>query len=685
MGLDRRAFIKFVVGGAAGTLFTPIPWKLADDASIWSQNWSWIPRLKYGALTADATYSKLCPAGCAVKVKKVAGIAYGVEGNSANELSKGGVCPLCATGSQMLRSPSRVAGPMKKDGDKFKPISWDEAEALLADKLKGLKGQDGKVAAISGDLSGTANEVLSGFLAGLGSKSYYYMPTDQTAMAKAWNGVMGGSGQIGYDLEEADLILCIGADIMDAFGPVVRNQKAFAAKRPMEGDKTLTLVYAGPVRNRTAAVADKWVAVRPDGAAAFAMGLVNLLVKSGKSASLGGFSDFADLAAKFGPEAVAKLSGVNPEALKDVAKALLVAKNPVIVVGSESGQGAGVALSAAGVTLNAMLGSLNVLPEFPKAVASAPDRAGLLAKDLVGWLAAVDAGKAPAPEVLFVYEANPAYSLPQAGNMAKTLRKAGMLVSFSTFMDETAAMADLVLPAPHPFERLDDAQSPYGLGKATYALATAVVAPEKDCKGTPDFILGLSGKLGVDLGFGAFEDVLKAKVEAIGADWDALAGGAVHVSDKKGSAQASLDAGAMSKALAGIKGEGLVLIAQAHLNIGTGKLATPPLNLPTIRETELYGKDVFVQMCAATAKSLGLSEGAKVKLAAGGADISARVNLSEGVMPGVVAAPLGLGRTAWDPYTKGKGDNVCKILAVSAEPGTGLSVWAGSAVSVAKM
>jgi hypothetical protein len=74
-----------------------------------------------------------------------------------------------------------------------------------------------------------------------------------------------------------------------------------------------------------------------------------------------------------------------------------------------------------------------------------------------------------------------------------------------------------------------------------------------------------------------------------------------------------------------------------------------------------------------------------VKLAAGGADISARVNLSEGVMPGVVAAPLGLGRTAWDPYTKGKGDNVCKILAVSAEPGTGLSVWAGSAVSVAKM
>lgn len=685
MGLDRRAFIKFIVGGAAGTLFTPIPWKLADDSSIWSQNWSWIPRLKSGAVTADATYSKLCSAGCAVKVKKVGGLAFGVKGNVDNALSQGGVCPLCANGAQMLRSPARVAGPMKKDGDKFKAISWDEAEALLADKLKGLKGQSGKVAAISGDGSGTANEVLAGFLAGLGSNAYYYMPSDQTTMAKAWNGIMGGSGQIGYDLEGADLVLCIGADIMDAFGPTVRNQKAIAAKRPIEGDKTVTLLYAGPVRTRTAAVADTWVPVSPDGGAAFALGLANLLIKSGKGASLGGFGDFADLAAKFGPDAVEKAAGVKTEALMTVAKALLMAKNPVVVVGSGSGQGGGVALAAAGVALNALLGSLTVLPEFPKAVSHAPDRTGLLAKDVVAWLADVDAGKAPTPEVLFVYEANPAYALPQAAAMAKTLDKAGLLVSFSTYMDETAALADLILPAPHPFERLDDAQSPYGLGKATYLLATAVAAPEKDCKSTPDFILGLAGKLGVDLGFGAFEDVLKAKVQAIGADWDALAAGGAFVSERKGSAQADLGASALAKAAAAPKAQGTLLAALDHLNIGTGALATPPHALLTVRDTELYGKDLFVQMCAATAKSLGVSEGAKVKLTAGGSEITARVALNEGVMTGVVAAPLGLGRTAWDPFTKGKGDNVSKILAVSAEPGTGYSVWAGSAVSIAKM
>jgi hypothetical protein len=73
MGLDRRGFVKLVVGGVAGTLFTPVIWQGLDDASIWSQNWGWIPRVPKGEVKAASALSKLCPAGCAVKVKTVAG------------------------------------------------------------------------------------------------------------------------------------------------------------------------------------------------------------------------------------------------------------------------------------------------------------------------------------------------------------------------------------------------------------------------------------------------------------------------------------------------------------------------------------------------------------------------------------------------------------------------------------
>ena len=78
MGLDRRGFVKIVVGGVAGTLFTPVIWKSLDDVSIWSQNWPWIPRLNSGEVKAKAALSKLCPAGCAVKVKTVGGLPFAV-------------------------------------------------------------------------------------------------------------------------------------------------------------------------------------------------------------------------------------------------------------------------------------------------------------------------------------------------------------------------------------------------------------------------------------------------------------------------------------------------------------------------------------------------------------------------------------------------------------------------------
>ena len=129
----------------------------------------------------------------------------------------------------------------------------------------------------------------------------------------------------------------------------------------------------------------------------------------------------------------------------------------------------------------------------------------------------------------------------------------------------------------------------------------------------------------------------------------------------------------------------LAVAPVSNLAYGSATLATPPANLLTVRETELSGKDLIVQMNAATAKKAGVAEGAKVKLSAGKGELKARVHLNEGVAPGTVAVLLGFGRSAWDEYTKGKGDNVYKILTVSDEAGTGLKVWAGSTVTVAKV
>jgi anaerobic selenocysteine-containing dehydrogenase len=687
MGLDRRGFVKFVVGGVAGTLFTPVIWKGLDDASIWSQNWGWIPRVPKGEVKSTAALSKLCPSGCAVKVKTVEGQPFATLGNKDNPMSKGGVCPVCAGAVQLMYSPSRVKSPMKKVGEgKFQAISWEDAEAMLVEKLTPLKGQAGKVAAISGDSTGSGSEAVSALVAGLGGSAFCVMP-DEAFVASQGVKLMGGSGQPGFDLEGADLVLMIGADALDSWGPSVASQKAFAATHPVGAAATASYIYAGPAANNTSAVCDKFLAVPPTATGVFALGLANALIAAGAVSSASDFAEYKALAAKVTPEAFEKATGLKADALKDLVAKIKAAKEPLVVAGASFGQGSGAYDFVAAASLNVLLGrvggkgGMTLIPAAPKAIASAIAPA----KDAASFLVEVATGKA-APAALIVYEANPAYALPQAADMAKALGNIAFKVCLTTYMDETANLCDLVLPAAHSFERFDDAMNPYGVAKPTYLAGKPVVKkPVVDAKNPADVILALAGKLGLSLGVETGEELVKAKAKAVGADIDALTAGGAWQGEVRGGAL-SLGAAALAKApVAKADDKALALAPIAKLAIGTASLATPPANLLTIRDTELNGKDLFVQMNAATAKKAGVAQGDRVKLTGGAGEIKAKVNVNEGVAADTVAVLLGFGRSAWDEFTKGKGDNVYKILTVSDEAGTGLKVWAGSTVTVAKI
>ena len=97
-------------------------------------------------------------------------------------------------------------------------------------------------------------------------------------------------------------------------------------------------------------------------------------------------------------------------------------------------------------------------------------------------LAGVADGSVSAPALLMVYGANPAYAMPNLAKAQAAIDKAGFVVSFSPFMDETAAMADLIMPDCYAFERLDDAYSPYGSGQPNYTVAGSIIKPVFDTK-----------------------------------------------------------------------------------------------------------------------------------------------------------------------------------------------------------
>ena len=116
MALDRRGFLKFVAGGVIGTGLTPLPWKLTDDISIWTQNWPWIPRIPDGEIQTAPALVKLGQPEYGIRVKKTDGMPFTASGNPDHPLSRGGIDPLAASSVQLLHSPARITGPMKKEG-----------------------------------------------------------------------------------------------------------------------------------------------------------------------------------------------------------------------------------------------------------------------------------------------------------------------------------------------------------------------------------------------------------------------------------------------------------------------------------------------------------------------------------------------------------------------------------------
>ena len=129
MKIDRRSFLAFAFGGAAGTALSPIPWKLMDDIAIWSQNWAWTPVPEKGEISYVNTTCTLCPGGCGLVVRKAGQRVVKLEGQQGHPVNDGGICTLGAAGAQLLYRPSRIKSPLKKLNGRWRNVSWDEAIA----------------------------------------------------------------------------------------------------------------------------------------------------------------------------------------------------------------------------------------------------------------------------------------------------------------------------------------------------------------------------------------------------------------------------------------------------------------------------------------------------------------------------------------------------------------------------
>lgn len=770
MEWDRRAFVKLAVGAALGVGASPLLPKLTDDVAIWTQNWSWVPQPENGAVAFANTSNPATGSG--VKVRMINSRMSGerlirVEGNPEHPLCKGGVVPEDASALQLLYNDAmRVPGPTMRDPKTNAPhqVTWKQAVGRVADTIAELfvAGKAHKVCIIADDPHSAVGEMLRRIAASLGTPNLVFLPDARQTLALAGT-LMMGQPDIGFDLENADYVVSFGTPLFEGFGAPVATRKALAAWRG--GKKKVPLVQVEPRASVTASLADHWLACKPGTEGAVALGIAQLLVASGaidgSAASGYGFGDvtgqpgFKSMLMKdYTPAKVAKISGVPAAKLKAVAQGFATAKKPLAVCGPDSSGGPGRLYDFMAVlALNALKGRIGQpggvvlrkpLPlsplgpglPVPKSPAlSGSDQNPLGLGDLATLCENGTKGKPYKPEVVIIAGANPAFNGPQAKAMADFIDAAGMVVSISPFMDETAHQADVTLPATTFLEGWGDMGTPYGAAQASYGIHRPLIKVNKAAVSAGQIVLALAHALGGPvkkaLPYKNFQAVLKARTAKMGG-FDKLAEKGFwaqakpaygNLSYKTRSGKFEFMSQDLYAALTrGIRGAAelaerlekngvmselayafmphfeapaalgmvnkhypLLMAGAASVRTATGPAPTSPYMIKILYNTTLIERDkLVVEINPATAKDMHLGEGEMVEITSEAGSIKAKVHLFAGAAPGMVFVPQGLGHSTMGGYLEGVGDNFQNAVVVTKDALSGQPQWDLSPVMVKK-
>ena len=726
MKVCRRSFLSLIIGGAAGTALSPLPLKLMDDSSIWTQMWPWTPVPEDGEVSHVDSICTLCPGGCGITVRKVATMngdrAIKIEGMKGHPVNDGGICVLGLSGLQLLYGPTRVKTPLKRAGargeGRWEKISWDEAIAEVVKKLGKLreKGKSHTVACISDTDSGTTAHLLGRFLTVYGSPNFIRIPSIQDSYELTMRLMQGVQASAGFDVENADFVLSFGSGLIEGWGSPVRMIKA----NSMWKDRG-KVVQIEPRLSNTAAKSDKWIAINPGTEAALALSIAHVIIqKSLYSADFvnnysSGFKGFKQIVLnEFSPDDVSEITGVSASTIESLAKSFAGASKPLAVCGRGQGETPGSLNEFMAVhALNALVGNINKKggvwavpdPDYIKWPEVEMDRtaangmrkaridgAGSKRYPDVRYLLdrlpdAINSGKEYPIEALFVVGANPVYTIPDSNAVKEAFNRVPFVVSFSSYMDETAANADLILPNHVFLERYEDVPTPVGLQKPIIGLSKPVVKPQFNTKHVGDAILlmakSFGGMIADAFPWDSYEACLK---ETLGNKWDSLINDGFwfdsnfRPADWK-SAFNNTPSGKfefVNKGLAElVKIEGdeqsypLILIPYDSMRLASGFIGDPPFAIKTVEDTVLKGNDICVEVNPRSAR--GFREGDLAILSTPKGSVKVRVHHFDGIMPGLVALPRGLGHTAYDEYLAGKGVNFNELIGPVEDPVSGLN------------
>lgn len=453
-----------------------------------------------------------CPDTCSLLVEVEGGRLVSVGAAPAgdgNPLTDGWICAKVRRHAERVHGPERILTPLVRTGPKetgsFAPIRWEEALDLTATAMSTAIGEHGPAAVVpfmyNSSAGSHADRLTVRLFRELGTSQVAHTICAATA-GIAWHATFPNMVSADpLDVAHSDLVVIWGAN------PSTSNTHLTPLLTTARRRGTAVVVI-DPRRTPTAARADVHLAVRPGTDAALGLALAHELHRLGRvdrsfcGAHVDGVDAYLTATAEWTAERAAEVCGIPATQITMLAELVGDRRPGMLRIGwgMERNRNGAAGLRAA-LALWALAGQFarrgagvvsSTSPDDTGDGSALPPPARVLNMNRIGRdLLEAD----PSVRVLFVQGANPAVMAPdQRAVLAGLARDDLFCVVHDQVMTDTAAMADLVLPATTHFEAADVAES---YGSFTSSPMPAVIDRVGESRTNDEVAIGLAHRLGL--------------------------------------------------------------------------------------------------------------------------------------------------------------------------------------------
>jgi formate dehydrogenase major subunit len=475
------------------------------------------------------TVCTYCGVGCGILLGVRGGRVVSVRGDEGNPVNRGLLCVKGRFGHDFIGHPDRLTTPLVRRDGALVPASWDEALAAAAEGLGRYRGT--AAVGVIGSARCTNEEMyaLQKFArVALRTNNLDHCARLCHAPSVAALAQSFGSGAMTNpiaDLEKSACILSIGSNTTETH-PVI----ALTIKSAVRRGRT-RLIVVNPMWIDLCRFADLWLQPRPGTDVALLSGMARIIMDEGLAdeaylaGRCGNVEEWRRTLAAFDPATVEAITGVPVAKLREAARLYAGAKPASIIYAmgiTQHSHGtdnvfaiANLALctgnvGVAGGGVNPLRGQNNVqgacdmgvlpyvLPGYQAVTGPArarfeaaygvelPVTPGMTSSDMV------DAMATGSLRALYIVGQNPMLSQPDTQSLNRGLKGLEFLVVQDIFLTETAALADVVLPAACFAEK----DGTFSNTERRVQRIRRAVAPPGEGRSDWEIIAGLAGRLG---------------------------------------------------------------------------------------------------------------------------------------------------------------------------------------------